>query len=462
MKTVQLDSVAFLLVFTAYFVVYSALPARPKRVLLIAGSVALHAVLGLAFLPFFLGLGIFAYRIGTRLHRETDEARRDRLLYLGVAIPVLALVAIRLVGPFPERLAALGFRWARVLAVVQPLGVSFYALQAVSFLVDVHRRTYDPPRSALSFLASFTLFPQLLAGPVLRTKQLAPQVERLDVVPWETARRALLLFVVGFVKKSVADRLAPTANAVFDGALSHSLLESWTGLVAYAGQIYGDFSGYTDMATGLALLLGLELPPNFDLPYLATSPADFWRRWHISLSTFLRDYVYFPLGIKLRRHPYTAIVVTWILAGLWHGASSLYLLYGLYHGVLLAVTHWLSRRFEDDETPSVARRLLTTALTFYLVLLGYVLFRAPTLSAARRLFVDLHAFGGASVAKAGTLGVLAKTGLGLVFCHALDFALKKWRLVLERAWLKWPAMAFALACIALFRAEGHPFIYFGF
>jgi alginate O-acetyltransferase complex protein AlgI len=458
MKTVQLDSPVFLFVFAACFVLYSAAPARLQRVFLIAGSVALHATMGLAFLPFFLGLGIFTFRVGTRLHREADEVRRDRLLYLGVAVPALALVVLRLVALFP---AALGYRWGRVLAAAAPLGVSFYALQAVSFLVDVHRRSYEPPPRALSFLSSFTLFPQLLAGPVLRTKHLAPQIERLDGVSWETARGAVVLFVVGFVKKSVADRLAPTANAAFDATHSLSLLESWTGLFAYAGQIYGDFSGYTDMATALMLLLGVELPPNFDLPYLATSPADFWRRWHISLSTWLRDYIYFPLGIKLRRHPYAAIIATWVVAGLWHGASFLYLLYGLYHGVLLAVTHWLSRRFEDDEAPSLARRILTTILTFYLVLLGYVLFRAPTLSGARRLFIDLHSSHGLSAAP-GTLVVLAKAGLALVFCHALDFALKKRSLFTERGWLMWPAMAVAIACVVLFRGESHPFIYFGF
>src|SRR5262249_51934324 len=153
-------------------------------------------------------------------------------------------------------------------------------------------------------------------------------------------RRALLLFMVGLLKKAVADKLAPTADAAFDASAPISRLDAWTGLVAYAGQIYGDFSGYTDMATAPALLLGLDLPPNFNLPCLATSPADFWRRWHISLSTWLRDYVFLPLGVRFRgrRFAYANILVTWIVAGLWHGASGLFALYGLYHGILLAAT----------------------------------------------------------------------------------------------------------------------------
>jgi D-alanyl-lipoteichoic acid acyltransferase DltB (MBOAT superfamily) len=291
---------------------------------------------------------------------------------------------------------------------------------------------------------------------------IAPQIERLDQVRWATARRALLLFVVGVLKKSIADRLAPTANAAFEATNALSALESWTGLLAYAGQIYGDFSGYTDMATALALLLGVELPPNFDLPYLAMSPADFWRRWHISLSSWLRDYVYFPLGIRYRSHPYAAIVATWILAGLWHGASSLFLFYGVYHGILLAMTHWLARRFEADETPSLPIRVLKTSFTFYLVLVGYVLFRAPTLSAAQRLLVGLHGAGRPSVASAAGLDALARGVLGLVFCHALDFALRKWRTTAERGWLMWPAMALALTWVMLFKGTAQPFIYFAF
>ena len=343
----HLVSGAFLAIFAAFFLLYSAVPSRLKRLLLVVGSVAFYATLNLRFVPLFLALGVFTFFVTSRLHRETSDARRDRLLWVGVGVNVVTLAIFKAAAPLAAFvLPALGLApRPQLFEIALPLGISFYTLQAISYVVDVHRRVYEPP-SFLAFLASFTLFPHLLSGPIVRSSFLAPLIERSDTVTWATAKRALVLFVVGLVKKSVADKLGPTADAAFDAARAVPLFEAWTGLLAYAGQLYGDFSGYTDMATAMALLLGLDLPPNFNLPYLATSPADFWRRWHISLSTWLRDYVYLPLGVRFRRRRYLNIVRTRIVAGLWHGVSWPFVLYGFYHGILLAVTLWLSRRFQ--------------------------------------------------------------------------------------------------------------------
>lgn len=461
----RLDSGVFLVIFAAFFLVYTAVPATLKRLLLVVGSVAFYATLNPRLAPLFLSLGVFSFFVGARIHRETSDARRDRLLWIGVGVNVLALAFFRGAAPAAGSLAALGFRAPpEVLAIAVPLGMSFYVLQAVSYVVDVHRRIYEPPRSLLSFLASFTLFPHLLSGPIVRSSFLVPLVERVDGVSWATARRALVLFTVGLVEKSIADKLALTADAAFDAKGAISLVQAWTGLFAYAAQIYGDFSGYTNMATALALLLGLDLPPNFDLPYLATSPADFWRRWHISLSSWLRDYVYLPLGVRFRRRRYANIIATWVVAGLWHGASWLFVLYGLYHGALLAVTDWLSRRFPSDDDDDVrgVRRLAQTALTFYLVLMGYVLFRARSVQDAGRLFADLHWARVPSVVSQDAIATAAAAVAAIVFCHLLDHAARRWREQVERPWIMWPAMVVAVACIALFGGQAQPFIYFAF
>jgi D-alanyl-lipoteichoic acid acyltransferase DltB (MBOAT superfamily) len=415
-------------------------------VLLVAGSVAFYATLNVRYVPLLVALGVFTFFLGARLAREAEEKRRTLLLWVGVGVNV----------------GVLGF--FKVSTWGMPLGASFYTLQAISYVVDVHRRAYEPPKRLLSFLASFTLFPHLLSGPIVRSSFLVPLVEKVDVVSWPTARRALLLFTVGLAKKALSDRLAPIADAAFDATASTALsrLDAWTGLLAYAAQLYGDFSGYTDMATALALLLGLDLPPNFDLPYLATSPADFWRRWHISLSTWLRDYIYLPLGVRFRRRRYVNLILTWVIAGLWHGVSSLFLLYGFYHGVLLAVTDWLSRRYGTDDGPRGLRRVAQTLLTFYLVLMGYVLFRARSVHAAGRFFAALHLSPVPSTFSKSSLEAIATCLGAIVLCHLFDHAVRRWRGVVERPWIMWPAMAAVVTCLALFSVAAQPFIYFAF
>jgi D-alanyl-lipoteichoic acid acyltransferase DltB (MBOAT superfamily) len=449
----HLDSGAFLAIFALFFLIYDAAPRRVKRLLLVLGSIAFYATLAVRYVPLFLALGVFTFLLATRLHRATSETRRDHLLYLGVAGNVATLAFFKCAAPS-------GFK--SLADVVPPLGMSFYTLQAVSFVVDVHRRLYEPPESLLSFLASFTLFPHLLAGPIVRSSFLVPQIEKVEHVAWTSAKRAIFLFTVGLVKKSIADALAPTADAAFDATRTISPLEAWSGLLAYAGQLYGDFSGYTDMATALALLLGLELPPNFDLPYLATSPADFWRRWHISLSTWLRDYVYLPLGVHLRRRRYTNVMLTWIVAGIWHGASWLFLLYGFYHGVLLALTDWLGRRFGRVDEVRGPRRVAQNAVTLYLVLMGYVLFRARSVGAALHFLAELHVPHAPSVVTQSALSTMAVSVGATVFCHLLEASATRGRAAIERSWLTWPAIVLAVTAIALFRGAAQPFIYFAF
>jgi alginate O-acetyltransferase complex protein AlgI len=463
----HLDSGVFLAVFAAFFIVYSAAPPRVRRGLLVAGSLAFYATLDLRHVPLLVVLGVLTFHVTAHLDRETSDTRRDRLLWLGIGLNVLPLVFFKAAAPSVAAgasiLSALG--WSvktRVVALALPVGISFYTLQAISYVVDVHRRVYAPTRSLLSFLASFTLFPHLLSGPIVRSSMLVPQIERADEVSWSTARRALLLFTVGLAKKSIADRLAPAADAAFDASAPISSLAAWTGLLAYAAQLYGDFSGYTDMATALAALLGLELPPNFNLPYLATSPVDFWRRWHISLSTWLRDYVYLPLGVRVRKHRYGNIVATWIVAGLWHGVSLPFFLYGLYHGLLLSGTEWLMRRFDPEEPPAGMARAGRTLVTFYLVLMGYVLFRSRSVKASLTFFASLHTSRAPSHFSHDAWTTLAGVVVALVFCHALDHGMRSWQKAVERPWVMWPAIAVAATCIALFSGTAQPFIYFAF
>jgi alginate O-acetyltransferase complex protein AlgI len=259
----------------------------------------------------------------------------------------------------------------------------------------------------------------------------------------------------------VADLLAAPSDALFQASGAHSALEAWTGALAFTGQIYADFSGYTDIAIGVALLLGFVLPPNFDLPYLATSPIDFWRRWHLSLSTWLRDYLYIPLGGN-RNGRYRNLLLTMLLGGLWHGANWTFVLWGLYHGLLLVAAHLLVGRFPAlKETPSAAVRWLKRLGTLYLVVLGWVLFRADSVGTAFRVLRGMHAPSVASSFTWPAVLTLLFVVVGLVLCHAASALAEKTELR-QRPIALWPVVATCLAVAMAIGMPGHSFIYFQF
>ena len=277
-----------------------------------------------------------------------------------------------------------------VLRVLLPVGISFYTFQAMSYTVDVYRGELRARRNLLDVAVFISFFPHLVAGPIQRASYLLPQVEGERRFSVEKAETGFYLIVWGFFKKLViADNVGVIANKVF--ALSDPSFEIlWAGVFAFAIQIYADFSAYTDIARGTSRWLGFELTQNFDHPYLARNPADFWRRWNISLSTWFRDYVYIPLGgsrqgeLKWARN----VLVTFLLSGLWHGASWNYVLWGLYHGVLLLLTraHELLGK-PRSETRGAGRGVLVAfriAGMFGLTLIGWLLFRETQFSAIVR------------------------------------------------------------------------------
>lgn len=274
-----------------------------------------------------------------------------------------------------------------LLRITLPVGISFYTFQSMSYSIDLYRGVARPARGFWDFACYVSLFPQLVAGPIVRYHELADQlVNRTHSV--EKAMRGVRFFILGLAKKVIlADGVAPLVAAVFDQTREPGFVESWSGVCAYAMQIYFDFSGYSDMAVGLGLLLGFEFPQNFNSPYKAVSITDFWRRWHISLSSWLRDYLYIPLGGN-RFGPwrtYFNLFVTMLLGGLWHGANWTFVIWGGYHGLLLAAEKAVGKRSLLWWAPLGIQR----AATFILVLLGWVLFRCGSLTRAGRLFVGM-------------------------------------------------------------------------
>ena len=254
-------------------------------------------------------------------------------------------------------LAALGLPgFDAVLRVTLPLGISFYTFQSMSYTIDVYRGLAAPQRRIVDFACYVALFPQLVAGPIIRYHELADQL-RARTHTWEKIARGLALFLLGLGKKiCLANPCGKMADTAFAAADLHAL-DAWIGVIAYAFQIYFDFSGYSDMAIGLGLLFGFTFPKNFDSPYRAASITDFWRRWHISLSAWLRDYLYVPLGGNRRgpRRTYVNLLLVMLLGGLWHGAAWTFVAWGAMHGALLAFERAFGRKPFYQALPRGAR-----------------------------------------------------------------------------------------------------------
>ena len=381
----------FLLFFSVFFLLYSFVFLRrtPRLWLILIGRLVFYAGWNYRFIPLLILSAVVDYAVGLALDREEREPRRKWLLSASIVTNLGILATFKYANFAMESAStfaqALGYSVsAPVWDVVLPVGISFYTFQSMSYTIDVYRRQIPTRRGLLQFTAALSFFPQLVAGPILRARQILPQLERMPRPTWEGTKHGLVLITAGLVKKTLADLLAAPVARAFDAAEPVSLIETWTGVLAFAGQIYGDFSGYSDIAIGLGLLLGFQIPANFRLPYFASSPVDFWRRWHITLSTWLRDYVYISFGGN-RAHLYRNLMITMLLGGLWHGASWTFIVWGAYHGILVVVQRLLER------IPTVAdwsansnwwARLTKTLLTLYLVFIGWVFFRAQTLSGA--------------------------------------------------------------------------------
>jgi D-alanyl-lipoteichoic acid acyltransferase DltB (MBOAT superfamily) len=390
------NTLAYAVFFGVVFVVAWLLSSRVRlRVwFLLLASYYFYANWDARFVALIWASSTADWLLGNAIAGAPSERSRKRWLTVTVAMNLGVLALFKYfdfgVAEMSALLQRFGFDPPEIaLRLTLPVGISFFTFESMSYVIDVYRRDLPPHKSYVEYLTFVAFFPHLVAGPIVRPRDLLPQLSAPPVFSSDEASRALLLIALGLFKKvAIGDYLAVNlVDRVFDAPLQYSALECYAALLAYAVQIYCDFSGYTDIAIGSAALLGIRFPPNFNAPYKAHDIADFWRRWHISLSTWLRDYLYIPLGGNRlgRVRTYLNLLITMLLGGLWHGANMTFVVWGALHGLLLAGTRVFQEFFGSGEPrarPRGLRLVVQVLLTFHAVLLSWLFFRAKSLDDA--------------------------------------------------------------------------------
>jgi alginate O-acetyltransferase complex protein AlgI len=453
---------------------YWVLPHRPQNYLLLAASYYFYSCWDPRFLSLLLLSTAMDYACGLAVDRIDAPRKRKMFVAISMVLNLGMLGYFKYYNFFAESLqAALARGGISVplaqLNVVLPIGISFYTFQSMSYVIDVYRRDIKPTRNFIEFAAFVSFFPHLVAGPIMRPTTLLPQIEKPRRFNVQQFYQGVYLIFWGLTKKVVvADNLADIVTDLFnrwetiDGGLAI------IAIYAFAFQIYCDFSGYTDAARGIAKCLGIELALNFNLPYFATSPQDFWNRWHISLSSWLRDYLYIPLGgsrggqVKLYRN----LMLTMIIGGLWHGAAWTFVLWGFYQGLLL-VAHRLARPLLDlvRPTETVDRacwKALRIFVTFHLVCLGWLIFRASSIAQVKGMLSAIVYK--ASIPASAYILPVSICILPLLLVQIAQFLSKDLDVIFRTPW--YVRSVFYTACFYAFVLAGNfggsQFIYFQF
>lgn len=467
------SSITFLFIFLPLtLLLYYLVPFRMKNYVMLAASLIFYAWGEPVYIILMILSIILNYFCGQDIYEKRDNARAMKMsLMFGVVMNLLILGFFKYYGLLMDTINAIlpiDIPY-RVLAL--PIGISFYTFQAMSYLIDVYRKEVKPQENVLYFALYISMFPQLIAGPIVRYIDIEEQLKERSINSTKFGEGAMY-FIRGLAKKVV---LANTFGSIYEQVAamqmgSFSTLTAWVGAIAYAFQIYFDFGGYSDMAIGLGKMFGFEFLPNFNYPYIAKSITDFWRRWHISLSTWFREYVYIPLGgnrCTPSRHILNLLIV-WMLTGLWHGAQWNFMFWGLYYGVILILEKYLWGS-KIEKLPAAVQHIYA----FVLVLFGWVFFFSPTLGYAGQYLKVMFGI--------GAKGIFDKQGFFMIFTNWLLIViailasaprgyklLKKitgcWQSEEVRAIVTCAVyIAMFLLCIAFLVTETYnPFLYFRF
>jgi len=468
--------------FALVLALYRVLPHRAQNWLLLVASYMFYGYWDWRFLGLIFFSTAVDYYLGGALAEANDQRKRRVLLISSVVVNLTVLGFFKYYGFFVTEanaaLASIGLTSALpVLQIVLPVGISFYTFQSLSYTVDIYRGHTQPSKSLPDFALYVSFFPQLVAGPIERSSALLPQVLAPRVMDRTGLAEGIYLILLGLLKKVVvADNMAVIVNQVFSRPTDTLTgVEVLVGVYAFAFQIYGDFSGYSNIAQGLARIMGFRLSWNFRMPYFSTSPSDFWNRWHISLSSWLRDYLYIPLGGNRggAYKTYRNLALTMLLGGLWHGAAWTFVFWGAFHGLILILYRLVPSL---GATPPVAGRplnwslatragtLLRMALMFHLVCFSWLLFRAEGMGQVWQMLGVMAADFRATPFAWFALGMLAFLALPLLAYEAWLERHDNQLVILERgAWLQSGVLLYFMLMLLVFPPiQRQAFIYFQF
>ena len=455
---------AFVPVFLA---VYYATPIKHRSLVLLAFSYAFYGWWKASFLFLIFAMSLVSYVAAEVALRGRSAKIRKGAVIFGVTADLAILGYFKYFNFFRDNanvvLNSIDAAPITAVDVLLPIGISFHTFQSISYVIDIYRKDAPPARTLIDFLAFGSLFPQLIAGPVLRYKDVSDQFRHREH-SWALFTAGVKRFFAGLAMKVlIADTLANLADPIF--ALQNpTFTEAWLGSFAYTFQLFFDFAGYSSMAIGLGLMIGFRFIENFNHPYISRSVTEFWKRWHISLSSWLRDYLYVPLGGNRRgkARTYVNLLLTMVLGGFWHGANWTFILWGAWHGGIMAIERAIGSKTKDSVYP----RYTGWALTFLFVMIGWVMFRAGSVGQAFGFYQAMLGFNGFGLTdfiawQVDTLAVIA-LGAAMILC-ALPAAMgQNYQPIMQRVYSIAFAPLVALTLIKLIGQANSPFLYFQF
>ncbi|WP_299223589.1 MBOAT family protein [uncultured Psychroserpens sp.] len=398
------NSIDFAIFFPIVFILYWLVSKNlfNRNVLILISSYFFYGWWDWRFLFLIAISSIVDFVVGDKLHKTSNPKQRKNLLLISLLVNLGFLIYFKYTNFFVETFVDAFTLFGKnievsTLNIILPVGISFYTFQTLSYTIDIYRKQLKPTKNALSFFAFVSFFPQLVAGPIERASHLLPQFYKTYRFNYDQVKSGLLLMAFGLFKKMViADRLAIAVNQVYNNPSDHYGFDVILATIFFAFQIYCDFSGYSDIAIGAARTMGFDLMKNFDSPYLSKSITEFWRRWHISLSTWFRDYVYIPLGgsRKGKHKTYANLFIVFLVSGLWHGAAMTFVIWGAIHGIIIVIEKaFYKQRIKIFEAlhlkNNLASKIVFIPMIFIIVCFAWIFFRANSLKDSLTLISNI-------------------------------------------------------------------------